>query len=141
MLSGRCLCNHVRYEFDEKTAVVQLHCHCKDCQRVTGSGKATVILFPTDAVQIRGEYKTYSTEGSEGSKVNRGFCAICGSQMFTFVDEIPGHVFIKAGGMDDTDWVDVDITCWGGSARQWLPADKSTSISEKNPPLPVEWSK
>ena len=22
-----------------------LHCHCKDCQRVTGSGKATVILF------------------------------------------------------------------------------------------------
>ena len=84
MQNGRCLCGKVQYEFDETQVGFGLHCHCKDCQRVTGSGKATVILFPLDAVKIEGEYKTYASLGFEGSHVNRGFCPNCGSQMFTF---------------------------------------------------------
>jgi hypothetical protein len=56
----------VQYEFDETQVGFGLHCHCKDCQRVTGSGKATVILFPLDAVNIEGEYKTYASLGLRG---------------------------------------------------------------------------
>ncbi|MEL0204132.1 MAG: GFA family protein, partial [Halieaceae bacterium] len=107
MQKGHCLCGDVQYEFDETQVGFGLHCHCKDCQRVTGSGKATVILFPLDAVSISGEYKTFASLGFEGSHVNRGFCPKCGSQMFTFVDELPGQIFIKAGGMEDTSWLSV----------------------------------
>jgi hypothetical protein len=110
-----------------------LHCHCKDCQRVTGSGKATVIMFPQDAVKIEGEYKTYASRGFDGSHVNRGFCPTCGSQMFTFVDEIPGQMFIKAGGMEDTSWLSIDFTCWTSTARDWLPADDRMPGFEQNP--------
>jgi hypothetical protein len=60
MQKGHCLCGDVQYEFDETKVGFGLHCHCKDCQRVTGSGKATVILFPLDAVSISGEYKTFA---------------------------------------------------------------------------------
>ena len=101
---------------------------------MTGSGKATVILFPLDAVNIEGEYKTYASRGFEGSHVNRGFCPNCGSQMFTFVDEIPGMVFIKAGGMEDTSWLSVETTCWTDTARDWSPADTDTMCFELNPP-------
>ena len=110
MQKGHCLCGSVQYEFDETQAAMKLHCHCKDCQRVTGSGKATVIMFPQDAVNIEGEYKTFASRGFDGSHVNRGFCPTCGSQMFTFVDEIPGQMFIKAGGMEDTSWLTIDFT-------------------------------
>lgn len=134
MQKGHCLCEQVQYEFDETQVGFGLHCHCKDCQRVTGSGKATVILFPLDAVNIKGEYKTYASRGSEGSHVNRGFCPNCGSQMFTFVDEIPGMVFIKAGGMEDTSWLSVETTCWTDTARDWSPADTDTMCFELNPP-------
>ena len=87
-----------------------LHCHCRDCQLVTGSGKATVVMFPVDAVTIEGEYKIYASRGIAGSHVNRGFCPNCGSQMFTFVNELPSQIFIKAGGMEDTSWLSVDTT-------------------------------
>ena len=67
MQRGHCLCGSVQYEFDETQVGMALHCHCKDCQRVTGSGKATVIMFPQDAVKIEGEYKTFAS---------RGFCLL-----------------------------------------------------------------
>ena len=134
MQKGQCLCGLVRYEFDETQVGFGLHCHCEDCQRVTGSGKATVVLFPLDAVSIEGKYKTYASMGSEGSHVNRGFCPNCGSQMFTFVDEIPEMVFIKAGGMEDTSWLSVETTCWTDTARDWSPADTDTSCFKLNPP-------
>ena len=79
MQKGHCLCGSVQYEFDETQVGMALHCHCKDCQRVTGSGKATVIMFPQDAVNIDGEYKTFASRGFDGSHVNRGFCPTCGS--------------------------------------------------------------
>ena len=133
MQRGRCLCGRVHYVFDETNMGGALHCHCRDCQLVTGSGKATVVMFPVDAVTIEGEYKIYASRGIAGSHVNRGFCPNCGSQMFTFVDELPGQVFIKAGGMEDTSWLSVDTTCWTSTARDWLPADTRTACFEINP--------
>ena len=133
MQKGHCLCGSVQYEFDETQAAMKLHCHCKDCQRVTGSGKATVIMFPQDAVNIEGEYKTFASRGFDGSHVNRGFCLTCGSQMFTFVDEIPGQMFIKAGGMEDTSWLSIDFTCWTSTARDWMPPDDTMPGFEQNP--------
>ena len=57
MQKGHCLCGNVQYEFDETQVGLGLHCHCKDCQRVTGSGKATVIMFPQDAVTSKATTK------------------------------------------------------------------------------------
>ena len=133
MQRGYCLCGHIQYEFDASQLKGAFHCHCKDCQRVTGSGKATVALFPQSAVEIVGDYKIFTSLGSGGSRVNRGFCPCCGSQMFTFVDEIPGMVFIKAGGMVDSSWLVVNQTCWTKSATNWLPPDNRTSIDLENP--------
>ena len=42
METGGCLCRKVRYKFDREKIVSAGHCHCKDCQKVTGSGKATI---------------------------------------------------------------------------------------------------
>ena len=134
MTEGGCLCGALRYTCDEGAAVTALHCHCKDCQRVTGSGKTTVVMFPDSAVSIRGDYKTFSSLGTDGSHVNRGFCGNCGSQLFTFVDEIPGHVFIKAGTMDSSAWLTVDLTCWASSAPDWLTPDSAIPAVPQNPP-------
>ena len=59
MRRGHCLCGNIQYEFDARQIKGSFHCychcHCKDCQRVTGSGKATVALFPPSAVEIIGD--------------------------------------------------------------------------------------
>ncbi len=135
MAHGSCLCGDISYDYDEQAAGASVHCHCRDCQRVTGSGKATVVLFPESAVTISGDYKRFSNIGSDGSHVNRGFCPNCGSQMFTFVDEIPGNVFIKAGTMDDSTWLEVAMNCWESTANPWSPPNSALPGVERNPEL------
>ena len=44
-VEGGCLCGLVRYNFDKDDVISSHHCHCKDCQKSTGSGKATIVLI------------------------------------------------------------------------------------------------
>lgn len=135
MASGGCLCGDVTYEYDQEKSTAALHCHCRDCQKVTGAGKATIVLFPEDAVSIAGTFKQYGALGSDGSHVNRGFCPRCGSQMFTHIDEMPGFVFVKAGSLNDSSWVKASLNCWESTASPWSPVDGQLPGAERNPDL------
>lgn len=134
MITGSCLCGQLNYSLDETKAGVGFHCHCRDCQKVTGSGKATVVHVPEEALSLNGNYTLYEKRGTDGSHVQRGFCPTCGGQMLTYVREVPGFVFVKAGTMDDTSWVEIAANCWTHSASPWSPADQTITGFPANPP-------
>ena len=46
--TGRCQCGEISYSFLEDKVISAHHCHCKDCQKSTGSGKATIIILPEE---------------------------------------------------------------------------------------------
>jgi hypothetical protein len=131
--SGRCLCGDFTYEFDRDTVISAHHCHCKDCQKMTGSGKATIVLVPTEALNSHGELNTFTVTGTDGAHVTRGFCPRCGSQVLSYVEEMPTTRFVKAGTLDDSSWVRVDSSFWGSSAEPWSPVDEGATVFEKNP--------
>jgi hypothetical protein len=58
--TGSCLCGEVSYSFNESSVISAHHCHCKDCQKSTGSGKATIVMIPENALQMKGEIKIYT---------------------------------------------------------------------------------
>ena len=58
--SGGCLCGQFTYTIDEEAVVSAFHCHCLDCQKSTGSGKATIIVIPEKNLQAEGELKYLS---------------------------------------------------------------------------------
>ena len=93
---GSCLCGSFKYEFNISTIISSHHCHCKDCQKSTGSGKATIIMVPAKELKKEGELKFFEVQGTDGSHVNRGFCPICGSPIISFVKEVSHINFIKA---------------------------------------------
>ncbi len=130
---GRCLCGNVDYSFDRGQVISAHHCHCKDCQKMTGSGKATIVLIPTDALQQSGEVRYYTVTGSAGSHVTRGFCPNCGSQLISYVEEMPDMRFIKAGSLDDGSWVTIDSSFWSCTAEPWSPVDPDIPAFDKNP--------
>jgi len=131
--SGGCLCGNLRYTFAREAALSAHHCHCSDCQRVTGSGKATIIFVPTPALEINDAYRTYTVTGSGGSHVTRGFCPECGSQVLSYVEEMPDLRFIKAGTLDDSSWVTITSSYWESSAQPWSPVDASIPSFTGNP--------
>ena len=52
-IKGGCLCGAVRYtaEADPTSATV---CHCRDCQKFTGSVFAALVRVPKEALTIEG---------------------------------------------------------------------------------------
>lgn len=133
--TGQCLCGSYRYSFERDQVISASHCHCKDCQRMTGCGKATIVLVPTAALEAQGELKTYTVTGTDGAHVTRGFCPDCGSGVVSYIEEMPEIRFVKAGGLDDSSWVTVDSSFWSSSAQPWSPVDEACVAHLKNPPM------
>jgi len=62
-IKGGCLCGAVRYtaEADPTGATV---CHCRDCQKFTGSAFAALVRVAKEAVTIEGALKTFSASAA-----------------------------------------------------------------------------
>ena len=111
------------------------HCHCKDCQRVTGCGKATILIVPSEDFSYEGEAARHMTLGTDGGHVWREFCPTCGSQIFSYMEETPHFRFVKAGSLNDSSWVEVSSNFWTCSAEPWSPVDEVLPGVERNPGL------
>ena len=131
--TGGCLCGNIRYEFKRKDVVSAGHCHCKDCQRITGSGKATIVFIRTNNLKINEDYKVFSVTGYDGTNVHRGFCPNCGSPIISFVTEQPNLRFIKAGSLDNSDWLKIESSFWSVSSCKWDPVNESLPSYPRNP--------
>ena len=131
--TGSCLCGEVSYSFNESSVISAHHCHCKDCQKATGSGKATIVMIPENALQMKGEIKIYTVTGTDGSHVTRGFCESCGSPLISYIEEMQGIRLIKTGSLDDSSWLKIDSNFWSSTAREWSPVDETLHSFIKNP--------
>ena len=131
--TGSCLCGKVSYRFNESSVISAHHCHCRDCQKSTGSGKATIVMIPENALQMKGEIKIYTVTGTDGNHVTRGFCESCGSPLISYIEEMQGIRLIKAGSLDDSSWLKIDSNFWSSTAREWSPVDETLHSFIKNP--------
>ena len=76
-VTGGCLCGAVRYEVN-RPAIDTGFCHCRICQKFTGSAVSVWTAFPTGAVTFtRGEPKFFMSSPI----AQRGFCPECGSSL------------------------------------------------------------
>jgi hypothetical protein len=97
---GRCLCGAVQYRADG-ASLAQLICHCRDCQRVSGSAGLPVVVVRASEFSFEGETRTYTKTGGSGMPTTRNFCAHCGSLLFGTPHHAPEIVTIYAGTLDE----------------------------------------
>ena len=131
--SGGCLCGAISYKFDKPNLISAHHCHCIDCQKSTGSGKATILMLPSKAIKMEGELKFHTTTTASGRSMNRGFCDECGSPVLSFIEEMPGMKFVRAGSLDDSSWLKIDSNFFSSSAHSWSPIDEGIPSFTHNP--------
>jgi hypothetical protein len=117
-MTGGCLCGRVRYTVTAEPAFSGL-CHCRNCQRYTGTGYETFIVFPTEAVSVQGELKTYEDTGGSGKPVYRRFCPNCGSGVINDVD-ILGMRIVLAGTLDDPTAFKPTMDVFWSCAQPWV---------------------
>ncbi|MBD8905298.1 aldehyde-activating protein [Methylorubrum zatmanii] len=98
----------MRYEARSPPLRVTL-CHCRFCQRVTGSSHLVEPLFDRDDLRVTsGQPATYRhrSEGS-GKPVDLHFCATCGTMLFMTFERFPGLCGVSAGTLDDPACIEV----------------------------------
>ena len=133
--SGKCQCGDISYSFDRDNLISAHHCYCSDCQRSTGSGKATILFVAKKHIEMQGTPKFYEVKGSSGSHVRRGFCENCGSGVLSYAKEIPHIQYIKAGTLNDSSWIKVDSNFFTDSAHDWNKPDESIKSFRGNPSI------
>src|SRR5215472_5288287 len=98
--TGRCSCGAVRYEC-AADPIFTANCHCRDCQRASGSGFVSVLGVPSDALEITGQVKYFDVKSESGNLVSRCFCPNCGSRLFARPAAAPTIIAIMAGSLDE----------------------------------------
>ena len=122
-LTGGCNCGAVRFEVTSPLLVAS-YCHCRRCQRRTGTAfSASVLTEPGSVTVTHGadQLRTYAPE----TGFHKQFCAHCGSQVFA-VDRNDGSAKTP---MNPERWPDSNRrpTVYEGPASSSSPTLRMTS--------------
>jgi hypothetical protein len=133
-LEGGCLCGAVRYR-SAAEPVMTLLCQCKQCQRQSGSSFSVNVGFAKGTLEYSGDVPgVYPHKGGSGREVRRHFCRKCGAPIMTELEVTPELDWLKSGTLDDTSWLQPEVSIWGDDGQPWLSLPRAVLTFEKNPP-------
>ena len=69
-IKGSCRCGKVNYTSAADPIFVGV-CHCRSCQKSTGSAYGTVVAVPAASIIISGATKQFDDVGDSGSPTHR----------------------------------------------------------------------
>lgn len=119
-LTGGCMCGGVRFELSEPP-LGALFCHCKRCQRRTGTGVSTSALTaPGTYRTVAGEELIGTWDPGDGGYV-KAFCTTCGGQLYTTNPEDPEILAIRMGALDGDPGVRPAAHQFVAYAAPWFP--------------------
>jgi hypothetical protein len=131
--SGGCACGAIRYSA-EGEPLFSMNCHCRDCQRETGSAYASVLAVAAASFKItRGSPRYFDLTADSGNTTRRYFCANCGSPLFGRPGISPDMVTIRAGSLDDPSVFRPRRDIYTASAQPWDYMDPALPKSSKLP--------
>ncbi len=116
--TGGCQCGYVRYRLSGTIHRLNV-CHCRDCQRQSGSAFGMSLIIDPAALQLEtGELSTFNTVSDSGREKTCAFCARCGVRIYNATSALTA---VKAGTLDDTAWLQPDAHYWTKRKQSWLP--------------------
>ena len=118
MITGGCLCGAIRYQAHGSSLFAML-CHCRDCQRSSGTGHVPVLGMPRAQFKVAGATKIYALPGTTGLSAIRHFCPTCGSLLFGMPEAAPDAVTIYVGSLDDPSIFQPDTVLFTRSRHPW----------------------
>lgn len=132
-VSGGCSCGALRYT-STAAPLVMVDCQCTDCQKDSGTGHASHVLFPRDAVTVTGEASFWDMTGDSGTIKTRAFCPICGSAVYGTFAAQPGLFAVRASTLDDPTLYKPAFVTYHRSAQGWDHLDPALPVHAVMPP-------
>src|SRR6187549_3853533 len=125
-LEGGCTCRSVRYRLASAPLFVHC-CHCRWCQRETGSAFALNAMIEADRVALlAGEVEVVDTPSQSGKGQKIARCQRCRIALWSnYAGAGDALRFVRVGTLDEPDRLPPDIHIFTASKLPWvlLPPD------------------
>jgi hypothetical protein len=120
-MEGHCTCRHVRYRLTDKPLFVHA-CHCRWCQRETGTAFALNAMVEADRVELTsGEVESVDTPSNSGKGQKIWRCPICYISIWSNYAGAGDKVrFMRVGTLDEPDRLPPDIHIFTMSKQPWV---------------------
>ncbi len=137
---GGCTCEQVRYQL--LTSPMFVHCcHCRWCQRETGTAFALNALIEADRVKLtKGEPQGLNipSNSGKGQKIYR--CPTCQIALWSNYGGAGDQIhFIRVGTLDAPDLLPPDIHIFTTSKQPWVKLDQETPAVDNYYRSKVYW--
>ncbi len=119
-LTGGCLCGDIRYTTIAMPFAAD-YCHCKMCQRSTGSIAGIWMDFLAEQVVWQSRQQLQEFASSEFAR--RGFCSRCGSTLSYRDERHSNYLSLAVASLDDADKVQPTYHIFTDSQLAWLRID------------------
>jgi hypothetical protein len=123
-LTGGCACGSVRYRLASAPMFVHC-CHCRDCQRQTGSAFVINALIETARVELQsGDPQPFAMPTDSGRPHLTYRCPACGTAVWSEYGGRKLIRFVRVGTLDDPSALKPDVHIYVRSKLPWvtLPA-------------------
>jgi len=135
--SGGCVCGAIRFDCASDPERITV-CHCRWCQRRTGTAFGTEVVFLEENVHLTGDaparYRHVSDES--GKWLDVYFCPRCGSNLGLALEAVPGIRSLPAGTFDDAEAVSAyrgkRRHVYARSRRNWGDLTSDVEIHEQH---------
>ncbi|HUC18418.1 MAG TPA: GFA family protein [Acetobacteraceae bacterium] len=125
---GGCACGAVRYRLETTPMFVHC-CHCRDCQRQTGSAFVLNALIETDQITLlAGDPEPISVPTDSGRPHRIFRCPDCQTALWSEYGGRAALRFVRVGTLDEPAELLPDVHIYTRSKLPWvtLPADAPT---------------
>jgi len=120
ILEGGCACGSVRYRLTSAPMFVHC-CHCRDCQRQTGSAFVLNALIETDRLAIlSGDLKLVAMPTDSGRPHNIHRCSRCETAVWSEYGGRSALRFVRVGTLDDPAALPPDVHIYTRSKLPWI---------------------
>lgn len=125
MREGRCQCGNVGYRLLGAPLMIYA-CHCRDCQKQSSSAFGISLWMNRHDVKFSGSPASlWSTHGGSGAVKICAYCSLCGSRIYHTRKGALAPLSIKAGTLNDTNWLKPVAHIWTKHAQPWLNIEQS----------------
>jgi hypothetical protein len=118
---GGCTCRAVRYRMTTRPLFVHC-CHCRWCQRETGTAFALNAMIEADRVELLlGEVDVVATPSNSGKGQKIARCPVCRNAVWSNYAGAGDAVrFVRVGTLDEPDRLPPDIHIFTASKQPWV---------------------
>lgn len=140
-MEGGCACRQVRYRLIGLPMIVHA-CHCRWCQRETGTAFALNAVYEADRVEhLADEPDVILTPSLSGKGQHIARCRSCHVAVWSNYPQAgPAVRFVRVGTLDEPDRLPPDIHIYTSSKQPWLTLPKDAKAVPEFYDVASTWS-